>query len=80
MFFRGQILELMRWAVRCCPIIPDDGTGLNDPAERTRLLQAALIASTLWGKRVFADRLSRTLPLDEARQRAAPSAGASKNR
>jgi hypothetical protein len=69
-FFRGQILELMRWAVRCCPIIPDDGTGLNDPAERTRLLQAALIASTLWGKRVFADRLSRTLPLDEARQRA----------
>jgi len=69
-FFRGQILEFMRWAARCCPTIPDDGTALNDPAERTRLLQAALIASTLWGKRVFADRLSGTLPVDEARQRA----------
>src|SRR6266853_40859 len=69
-FFRGQILELMRWAVRCCPAIPDDHTAFNDPAARTRLLQAALIASTLWSKRVFADRLSGTLPIDEARQRA----------
>jgi hypothetical protein len=69
-FFRGQILELMRWAARCCPTIPDDGTAFNDPAARSRLLQATLIASTLWSKRVFADRLSGTLPVDEARQRA----------
>lgn len=69
-FFRGQILELMRWAVRCCPVLPDDGTTFNDAAARTRLLQAALIASTLWSRRVFADRLSGTLPVDEARQRA----------
>jgi hypothetical protein len=69
-FFRGQILELMRWAVRCCPVLPDDGTTFNDPAARTRLLKAALIASTLWSRRVFADRLSGTLPVDEARQRA----------
>jgi hypothetical protein len=69
-FFRGQLLELMRWAVRCCPVIPDDGTAFNDPAARTRLLQAALIASTLWSERVFADRLSGRLPADEARERA----------
>ncbi len=69
-FFRGQILELMRWAVRCCPAIPDDGTAFNDPAARARLLQAALIASTLWSKRVFADRLSDTFSVDEGRQRA----------
>jgi hypothetical protein len=69
-FFRGQILELMRWAVRCCPAVPDDGTAFNEPAARARLLQAALIASTFWSKRVFADRLSGTLPVDEARQRA----------
>ena len=69
-FFRGQLLELMRWAVRCCPILPDDNTTFKDPAARTRLLQAALIASTLWSRRVFADRLSGTLPIDEARQRA----------
>jgi hypothetical protein len=69
-FFRGQILELMRWAVRCCPAIPDDGTTFNDPAARKRLLQATLVASTLWSRRVFAGRLSGTLPVDEARQRA----------
>ncbi len=34
-FFRGQILELMRWAVRCCAAIPDNGTAFNDPAART---------------------------------------------
>jgi hypothetical protein len=69
-FFRGQILELMRWAVRCCPAIPDDGMVFSDPAARKWLLQAALVASTLWSRRVFADRLSGTLPVDEARQRA----------
>ena len=68
MFFRGQLLELMRWAARCCPAIPDDGTAFNERAARTRLLQAALIASTLWSKRVFADRLSDILSVDEARQ------------
>ena len=51
-------------------VLPDDGTTFNDPAARARLLQAALIASTLWSRRVFADRLSGTLPVDEARQRA----------
>src|ERR1700674_2143137 len=60
----------MRWAVRCCPAMPDDGTVFNDPASRTRLLQAALVASTLWGQRVYADRLSGTLVIDAARQRA----------
>jgi hypothetical protein len=68
-FFRGQILELMRWAVRCCPATPGAET-LDDPAARSRLLQAALIASKLWGDRVFAGRLSGTLPVDEAREQA----------
>ncbi|WP_206736848.1 hypothetical protein [Bradyrhizobium guangzhouense] len=66
-FFRGQLLELMRWAVRCC----DAAVGaesLEDPAGRSRLLQAALIASKLWGERVFAGRLSGVLPVDDARK------------
>lgn len=68
-FFRGQLLELMRWAVRCCPATA--GTvSLDEPAARSRLLQAALIASKFWGDRVFADRLSATLPVDEAREQA----------
>lgn len=66
-FFRGQLLELMRWAIRCCPATPD-AKALDDPAARTRLLQAALIASTFWSNRVFGSRLSGTLPVDEARE------------
>lgn len=68
-FFRGQLLELMRWAVRCCPATPD-AKALDDPAARRRLLQAALIASTFWSKRVFGSRLSGMLPVDEAREQA----------
>lgn len=68
-FFRGQLLELMRWAVRCCPATPDF-KALDAPAARSRLLQAALIASTFWSKRVFGGRLSGTLPVDEAREQA----------
>jgi hypothetical protein len=68
-FFRGQLLELMRWAVRCCPATPD-AKALDDPAARSRLVQAALIASTFWGNRVFGGRLSGTLPVDEAREQA----------
>jgi hypothetical protein len=68
-FFRGQLLELMRWAVRCCPATAD-ARALDDPAARSRLLQAALIASTFWGNRVFSGRLSGTLPVDEARKQA----------
>lgn len=69
-FFRGQLLELMRWAVRYCPVIPDDSAIFTDPAARSRLLQAALIASTVWSRRVFADRLRGAEDLDTARQRA----------
>ena len=37
-FFRGQLLELMRWAVRCCPATTGTET-LDDPTARSRLLQ-----------------------------------------
>lgn len=68
-FFRGQLLELMRWVVRCCPATA--GTeSLDEPAARSRLLQAALIASKLWSDRVFAGRFSATLPVDNAREQA----------
>jgi hypothetical protein len=70
LFFRGQLLELMYWAVRYCPVIPDDGTVFKDQAGRTRLLKAAMIASMLWSNRVFSDRLSGSLEVDAARQHA----------
>jgi hypothetical protein len=38
--FRGQLLELLRWAVRRCPAVPNGGNVFKDTAARTRLLQA----------------------------------------
>ena len=28
--FRSRILEMMRWAVRCCHVIPDDDGAFNE--------------------------------------------------
>jgi len=38
--FRGQILEMMRWAVRCCPVIPDDDGAFNDPVLTAKIAAA----------------------------------------
>jgi hypothetical protein len=54
-FFRGQLLELMRWISLCCNDLPGDGTTFNDPDSRRTFAKAALIASELWGQRNFQD-------------------------
>jgi len=41
-FFRGQLLELMRWAARHCKSLPGDGETFTDPEVRSRFVQAAL--------------------------------------
>ena len=69
-FFRGQLLEMMRRAAQACDPAPGSGAGFDDPEARSRFLAAALIAGDLWSQRVYADRLSATLPPDEARRRA----------
>jgi hypothetical protein len=69
-FFRGQLLELMRWAARYCKNLPGDGTTFDDPAFRERLVKAALIAGTLWGARTFRDKLSADGDIAELRRRA----------
>jgi hypothetical protein len=53
-FFRGQLLELMRWVALYSEDLPGDGETLNDPAVRRRFAQAALICSEIsdtavWG-------------------------------
>lgn len=53
-FFRGQLLELARRVVMHCQNLPGDGATLHkDEAARATFLRAALIASTLWEKRLF---------------------------
>jgi hypothetical protein len=69
-FFRGQLLELARWVSRYCKNLPGDGETFLDPDTRTRFVQAALIASTLWSNRIYGTRLSPGANIDSMRERA----------
>jgi len=68
-FFRGQLLELIRWACLFCPDHPDDGITFEDGGVRRRFAQAALIASEIWGRRIYRNGLSQDKPIAEARRR-----------
>ena len=53
-FFRGQLLELARRVVMDCQNLPGDGATLHkNEATRATFLRAALIASSLWERRLF---------------------------
>ena len=69
-FFRGQMLELMRWAAVHCKNLPGDGTTYTDPEFRERLAKAALIAGNLWAARTYRDTLSGPGDAAEIRLRA----------
>ena len=53
-FFRGQLLELLRWVLLyCAPKGSSNPAGENeDLKDRRAFFKAALIASEIWGKRV----------------------------
>ena len=57
LFFREQLLELMRWVCLLAEDLPNDGNSFDDPQMRRRFLKAALMASDLRGDRLFADGL-----------------------
>ena len=67
---RGALLELIRWACRLCNDHPDDGTTCNKAEVRDPLARALLIASELWGKRVYGDSAFEGASLDERRRNA----------
>lgn len=69
-FFRGQLLELLRWILLYCRNHPNDGKTFEDPNTRKKFVQAALIASNFWSKRVYGDRFSLNGEIDTARKRA----------
>ena len=70
-FFRGQVLELVRWAVRYCDRdSPSYGRIVKDPATRVRFVKAAMVAGELWQARVYADRLRAGRPIEDARKSA----------
>ena len=69
-FFRGQVLELLRWVILYCEDQPGDGNTFENEEVRRNFAKAALIASDIWARRVFANRFSLDGGVDTARQRA----------
>jgi len=70
-FFRGQILELIRWVTLYCNDFPEDGTTFEDPEIRRNFAKVLLIASDIWSKRVFGkNRFSLDGGITVARKRA----------
>jgi len=58
-FFRGQLLELLRWTVRYAADEAADPNfyGDNNASNREKFARAALICSMIWSRRIYADRL-----------------------
>lgn len=69
-FFRGQMLELIRWIALYCNDYAGDGTTFEDPTVRKRFAQAALIAGDFWAKRVFGTRFTLRDGVEVGRRRA----------
>jgi hypothetical protein len=66
-FFRGQLLQLLRWATLLCPDLPEDGRTFDSADTRRSFARAALLASEVWGRRIYGDRLAAERPLDALR-------------
>ncbi len=59
-FMRAQLLEMIRWTSLFAHDHHNDGTAFEDPDMRRRYVQAALIASDIWGRRTLDGRLKTT--------------------
>lgn len=69
-FFRGQLLELIRWASLYCVDQEEDGITFNREEVRRLFAKAALIAGDIWSRRVYRDQLSMEGGIEMARLRA----------
>jgi hypothetical protein len=68
-FFRGALLEILRWAVLVCEDHPTDGTTFEDAEVRRTFAKVALIASDIWGSRVYGNALNLDDGANAARKR-----------
>jgi hypothetical protein len=69
-FFRGQLLELMRWTAKHAVPGSADPAFYSGPANRETFAKAALICSMLWARRIYAQRLQPSGDADYDRMRA----------
>ena len=68
-FFREQLLELVRWICLLAEDQPGDGDTFADPEVRRAFARAALMASDIWGNRVYRSGLPITGdPVEDLRQ------------
>jgi len=72
-FFRGQLLELIRWACLLSADQPGDGETFNSSETRLSFVRAALLASEVWSRRVYGDRLGREGSIHDVRLGVLPS-------
>lgn len=76
-FFRGQLLELMRWAAILCSTELNSARTYDELETRNNLARAALICSGIWASRVYGDRFG--LQQQSLTQSKRHSAGAARN-
>lgn len=69
-FFRGQLLELIRWICLFCKNQPDDGETFEKSEVRQTFVKAALMASDIWAGRIYKGRFFLSGNIDESRRRA----------
>ena len=67
--FRGALLEVIRWAVLVCQDAASDGTTFENPPARRTFAAVVLIASDLWGERVYGSALALNDGIHAARER-----------
>ena len=67
-FFRGQVLEVMRWAALYCDDLASDGTTFDDPKVRCCFAKVCLIASDVWARRVYGQSLDLSRGIPDARR------------
>jgi hypothetical protein len=72
-FFRGQVLELIRWVALLARDAEYDGKCFENPAARRDFSRAVLMASDIWARRVYPHDLSLEGGVDRAREGALES-------
>ena len=66
-FFRGQLLELIRWAALFCDDHPNDGTTFEDATVRSDFFYACLLSGKYWERRVYGNALDFSYGIPAAR-------------
>lgn len=66
LFFRGQLLELMRWVARYSRQDPGTGQSFDELETRRNFMRAAFLASDLWAARIFTNKLKGGGTQDES--------------